>query len=726
MPETITVSSLSELQSAYRSLSNDAGGTIKITGGVDEISLSGGGSAKVTITSANASKMTSLDSIRITDARNIDIENVLVESGSDWQVRVTDSSGISIRESAFVSDARGLLTPTNKSDVGHGAHLMSVNGSRDVVFEDNVATGHFHGVAAYESTDIKISGNDISQFQGDGIRMSGVQRVEVTNNHLHDYFGTQQGLNHSDMLQIFATSRTDLVTKDITISGNVFNTGEAAAQGIFIKNETVSDTGKYYQDITITDNIIFSGKANGIRVYHTDGVEIVDNTVLHNSDAKTLNSSGSVTSHTPGIRTDSVRDSTVEGNIAHNFTLNGKTSTGANAKISTGEIGQHFTGATKGDRAEIDDLQLKSSSPLVGYGAAASQPGASTDIAAQPISAPVPAAPAAPPAEIEAAAPPPQPEPEVAEELAEISLGLNEAEDLTLSGYEVQQSTNGDVSGSEVIRTDGSGSAKGQFNGPADDYILTVGWINENDGESKFSLLIDGEVVSGWTGEGGEEGSSLSEHEISLSLSGGELIELVGEMDWGEFARIDSISLTPVQATEPEPEPTSSEPETAPAVAAETTEEDDVADPESPAEPERLPEPEPEEIQAVTPISFSQSDSEDDETPDGAAEPTIAFLPDGPDGDPVPVEEAPEEVRNILQQLLDLISQLLGFDGGDDGEAPGPATLARFDESKDDDDTGETEVLLADLVPDGGQVFDETTPLADGNDDEQLFALSAA
>ncbi|MEM9707853.1 MAG: hypothetical protein AAF871_03615, partial [Pseudomonadota bacterium] len=103
MPDTITVSSLSELQSAYRSLSNDAGGTIKITGGVEEINLSGGGPAKVTITSANASNMTSLDNIRITDARNIDIENVLVESGSDWQVRVTDSSGISIRESAFVS-----------------------------------------------------------------------------------------------------------------------------------------------------------------------------------------------------------------------------------------------------------------------------------------------------------------------------------------------------------------------------------------------------------------------------------------------------------------------------------------------------------------------------------------------------------------------------------------------------------------------------------------------
>ncbi len=124
--------------------------------------------------------------------------------------------------------------------------------------------------------------------------------------------------------------------------------------------------------------------------------------------------------------------------------------------------------------------------------------------------------------------------------MAEISVGLTEAEALDLDGYEIR--THSDYSNDGVIAVaSNSGTASGIFSGDDGDYVINVDWLNEDDGASDFELLVNGALVSSWSGEGGS--NSIETESAAVSLSAGDEIELRGTRDVGEFARIDAIEI---------------------------------------------------------------------------------------------------------------------------------------------------------------------------------------
>ncbi|MDJ1009591.1 MAG: hypothetical protein QNJ13_17395, partial [Paracoccaceae bacterium] len=130
---------------------------------------------------------------------------------------------------------------------------------------------------------------------------------------------------------------------------------------------------------------------------------------------------------------------------------------------------------------------------------------------------------------------------------ATLDVGLNEAEALDLTNYAVED--NGNASGGQVVRGTGgvTNTVSGSFAGATGAYWLDVTWINENDGEASFEVLVNGETVASWGGGGGE--FIFETPRIAVDLETGDTIEVVGVPDNGEFARLDKIEI--VERTEP-------------------------------------------------------------------------------------------------------------------------------------------------------------------------------
>jgi Protein of unknown function (DUF1593) len=126
---------------------------------------------------------------------------------------------------------------------------------------------------------------------------------------------------------------------------------------------------------------------------------------------------------------------------------------------------------------------------------------------------------------------------------AAIGLGRTEAEDLDLDGYAADAMTA--ASGNAVVKANGEGRAAGVFDGPAGEYELTVGYLNETDGAARWNVLIDGKTVDSWTGAGGS--GAFDEASTAVKLAPGDAIVIEGRREGGEHARVDYLDVQPVE-----------------------------------------------------------------------------------------------------------------------------------------------------------------------------------
>jgi hypothetical protein len=137
-----------------------------------------------------------------------------------------------------------------------------------------------------------------------------------------------------------------------------------------------------YQNITITDNLIYSGSANGIGVGVANNVLVANNTLLWNQQAVTIKATGD-TSYPPRIRlSELITNGEVIDNIAprivagDDIRLSGNVLISYNAARGTW-VGDHFVDAAAGgDIGPSGGWQLRPNSPLVGIGSSFSAPGA--------------------------------------------------------------------------------------------------------------------------------------------------------------------------------------------------------------------------------------------------------------------------------------------------------------------------------------------------------------
>lgn len=128
----------------------------------------------------------------------------------------------------------------------------------------------------------------------------------------------------------------------------------------------------------------------------------------------------------------------------------------------------------------------------------------------------------------------------------QIGVGRTEAESLLLDGYAAVSRES--ASGGAWIETDGVGSASGVFAGANGRYDVAVTYFDESDGRSAFRLVVDSTEEARWSATQTKSGDIMRTFTTQLDLRQGDEIDLNGARDWGEFARIDSIMITPVDS----------------------------------------------------------------------------------------------------------------------------------------------------------------------------------
>ncbi|MEM7767128.1 MAG: Ig-like domain-containing protein [Pseudomonadota bacterium] len=124
-----------------------------------------------------------------------------------------------------------------------------------------------------------------------------------------------------------------------------------------------------------------------------------------------------------------------------------------------------------------------------------------------------------------------------------ISVGETEAEDMVIGGgYEIQNRNN--VSGGQVVGTTTSGTVSGEFTGTTGAYNIDVTYLDENDGVGTYELLVNGQVIESWLGDGPGSGLGTPTVEtVTAVLNQGDIVTIRGTAGDGEAARLDKINI---------------------------------------------------------------------------------------------------------------------------------------------------------------------------------------
>lgn len=365
-----------ELDAAYKAMSAGEGGEILLASGTTfqfrawDIEQSRN-EAPVTIRSLDPDAPATMDMVRMRGIENVTFEDISMHlengapHGASGMINLNSCSGITFRHCEMTGAAEGPPGTIENFDVAANASV--VRNSEAIVFEDNNISGFNHGLAFLDCRDVTVKGNEMKEMQGDGIRIGGVDGMQVAGNYLHDFIGSTQEFNHSDFIQLWGGG-ISVNNKDILIIENILDTGGGPQyQMIFGHNEGLEENGFYFENIKIEGNVLFGAHRNSIAIDNTKNAVVVNNTVLNNADAYKIESDGS---HAAVSMVSTIdiggTGAVVENNIAHNIQ-----NAGSNTVLGTGgdpasDYRDHFINAEAGGDGDLRDLMLRPDSPLNG------------------------------------------------------------------------------------------------------------------------------------------------------------------------------------------------------------------------------------------------------------------------------------------------------------------------------------------------------------------------
>ena len=409
----IVVRSNAELKAALDAIGDAGGGTILLdaAGGPYDVSVRGhrGADGPLVITSLDAQDPATVRSLDVYRSETVAVADVKLDGGAadrKGEASISQSEGIVIAGIEATGRGDGFLSEDGDAQRGDSAFL--VRDSRDVTIADSTFFGLNHAVGAVNTTGFRMIGNDVSGIQGDGFRGGGIQDALFEGNHFHDFYGSTQTLNHSDMIQLWS-SNVGQINARVVIRDNVFDAGEmAATQTIFIGHEAYGRPERgpsaAYEDITIEGNVIFNGARNGIVVTATKNAVIRDNTVLWSKDATTkTNATSDPTNDVPWIRASDMPGLVIENNVAPNIsTGNGALDAALRAQntvldfldaSSPNYAYDHIVNLEGGD-GDARDLEIRADSPFFGVaGAPMSSPAGQQGVEALLSQSPIAGAP---------------------------------------------------------------------------------------------------------------------------------------------------------------------------------------------------------------------------------------------------------------------------------------------------------------------------------------------
>lgn len=284
---TFNVSNSAQLATAL----NQASGGDKIvlaSGDYGRLEINENFSSTVTITSADAGHPAKFSSMLVNNAQNVTIDKVFfdytykaADSATYKPFEVANSSKIVIHNSVFDGDVKsggGTIFDGYGTGVG-----LSVRGSSAVQVAGNEFKGWGTALKVNDSQNIQIQTNDIHDIRRDGTNFVNVQGIVIENNHIHDFKGLPDGIDHRDMIQ-FWTTGTNQPSTNITIRGNLLDIGQGShTQSIFMRNDVVdkglAGASMFYQNVLIENNTIINHHLHGISVGESEGLTIRNNTL---------------------------------------------------------------------------------------------------------------------------------------------------------------------------------------------------------------------------------------------------------------------------------------------------------------------------------------------------------------------------------------------------------------------------------------------------------------
>ena len=289
MTLTVSVSNGAQLLAA---LKNATGGEkiVLNAGDYGSIDLSAKHFAsEVILTSADPGHMATLKGLNLSDVTNLKFDDLNFKFDSPtgtpvWAspFRVSGSSGITFTNSSFHGDtAKGVDPSDNGYGTGNG---LAVRDSQNITITHNSFENFQRGLTVGNVKGVVVSGNDVSNISSDGMDFSAVTNAAIDSNHIHDFHRSPSSTAHPDMIQ-FWTQGTHTPSSNVVISNNLLDQGTGVTtQSIFMRNEMVdqhlANSSMFYQNVTITNNIIRNSSHHGITVGETNGLNINHNTIV--------------------------------------------------------------------------------------------------------------------------------------------------------------------------------------------------------------------------------------------------------------------------------------------------------------------------------------------------------------------------------------------------------------------------------------------------------------
>lgn len=269
----VTVSNTAELTAA---LKNAKGGeTIELAAGdYGALDLTGMTFASnVTITSANSANPAEVDKIDLSGAANVTIDGLHVNSSSDGDagskvVKIVDAKNVSVVN----CEVNATVDGTADYNDYQGHYGIFVQGSSNIVVDNNDVHDVRDGVTVMSSSNVQVSENDFDYLGHDTIKIIYTKGVLIENNTGPQHLFAAPGA-HKDFIQFGGGNSSDIV-----IRGNVYLAGNnPSVQGIFMDDAT-------YTNVLIENNIIYTGMVRGISISSGSGITVKNNTVLNLPD----------------------------------------------------------------------------------------------------------------------------------------------------------------------------------------------------------------------------------------------------------------------------------------------------------------------------------------------------------------------------------------------------------------------------------------------------------
>jgi hypothetical protein len=242
---------------------------------------------KVTIASENASNQAQINQVFLRGVTNIEFRDIeFHHNGSvvantqafrrDSPFFIEDSRNVTIEDASFRGDLN--------NGFGDGIGLR-IKDSQDVTVSDSRFADFLNGMNISNSDGLLIARNLLTGMSNDGMSLGGVTDVTISGNTFRDFKSPNPGSAHKDNIQ-FRVDVGEPPSKNIIIRDNNMDSAENR-HGIFMGNELVKDgirSGVAYENILIEDNYIRAAQLHGITIFHGNGLEIRNNTLVANGD----------------------------------------------------------------------------------------------------------------------------------------------------------------------------------------------------------------------------------------------------------------------------------------------------------------------------------------------------------------------------------------------------------------------------------------------------------